>query len=98
MSPLRLPQIEVLIVDDEVPTRELLSEFRLVQGSHCRDQHSVGRRLGRGLAQARIVTTFGVGWVRVLTADRHSNASASVVTLTRHGGADSALRAVRESA
>ena len=70
MSSLHLPQIEVVIVDDEVPTRELLLKFRLVLGGHCRDQQAPGPRT----LTSSHVTMFGVGWVRVLTADRHSNA------------------------
>ena len=62
------------------------------------DDQGVDRGLDRGPPQARSVTMFAVEQVRVLTADRHSNASASVVTITRHGSTDSALRAVRESA
>lgn len=81
MSRLHLPQIEVLIVDDQVPTSELLSEFCLVQGSEV-----VTANDGRAAIASRTGTASrshcqqlpGAVGFEVLTADRHSNLSASV--------------------
>ena len=101
MSRLHLPQIEVLIVDDQVPTRELLSEFCLVQGSEVVTANdgraAIAARTGDGQQFALTATS---GCRRVRGADGRPSLESLRLSLviTHRGSTDSALRDVREAA
>jgi len=105
MPSLHSPKAEVLIVDDEVQTRELLSEFCRAQGFNVATAHD-GRAalaaIGRGPRQFGVVITDlqlpGVDGFEVLKAAREANPSTYVVMITGYASIDSAVRAVREGA
>ena len=97
--------LEILIVDDEAETRELLSEFCLGQGSGVASAHD-GRAaisaIRRAPAQFSVVITDlhlpGADGFEVLKAAREANPSCYVVIITGYATIDSAIRAVREGA
>lgn len=105
MPSLHSPKIEVLIVDDEVQTRELLSEFCRAQGyevATANDGRAAIAALTRSPKQFTIVITDlhlpGADGFEVLTSARHVNPGAYVVMITGYASIDSAVRAVREGA
>ena len=105
MPSLHSPKIEVLIVDDEVQTRELLSEFCRAQGyevATANDGRAAIAALTRSPQQFGIVITDlqlpGADGFEVLTSARHCNRSVYVVMITGYASIDSAVRAVREGA
>jgi DNA-binding NtrC family response regulator len=105
MPSLHSPKIEVLIVDDEVQTRELLSEFCRAQGyevATANDGRAAISALMRAPHQFGIVITDlqlpGADGFEVLTSARHVNPSVYVVMITGYASIDSAVRAVREGA
>jgi DNA-binding NtrC family response regulator len=105
MPSLHSPKIEVLIVDDEVQARELLSEFCRAQGyevATANDGRAAIAALTRSPQQFGIVITDlqlpGADGFEVLTAARHANPSVYVVMITGYASIDSAVRAVREGA
>src|SRR5262245_45033675 len=105
MPSLHSPEIEVLIVDDDVQTRELLLEFCRAQGYEvptATDGRAAIAALTRSPHQFGIVITDlqlpGADGFEVLTAARHANPSVYVVMITGYASIDSAVRAVREGA
>ena len=105
MPSLHSPKIEVLIVDDEVQARELLSEFCRAQGyevATANDGRAAIAALTRRPRQFGIVITDlqlpGADGFEVLTAARQANPSVYVVMITGYASIDSAVRAVREGA
>jgi DNA-binding NtrC family response regulator len=105
MPSLHSPKNEVLIVDDEVQTRELLSEFCRAQGyevATANDGRAAIAALTRSPTQYAIVITDlhlpGADGFEVLTSARHFNPSVYVVMITGYASIDSAVRAVREGA
>jgi DNA-binding NtrC family response regulator len=97
--------LEILIVDDEAETRELLSEFCLGQGLQVATAHD-GRAaisaIQRAPAQFGVVITDlnlpGADGFQVLKAARDANPSCYVVIITGYATIDSAIRAVRAGA
>jgi DNA-binding NtrC family response regulator len=96
---------EILIVDDEAETRELLSEFCLGQGLAVASAHDGRAAIGairRAPAQFSVVITDlhlpGADGFEVLKAAREANPSCYVVIITGYATIDSAIRAVREGA
>lgn len=96
---------EVLIVDDEPETRELLSEFCRSLGlgvAVAPDGRAAMAALERGPSQFGIVMTDlhmpGADGFEVLKAARTANPSCYVVMVTGYATLDSAMRAVREGA
>ena len=105
MPSLHSPKAEVLIVDDEVQTRELLSEFCQAQGytvATAHDGRSALTAIARGPRQFSVVITDlqlpGADGFDVLRAARETNPSAYVVMITGYASLDSAVRAVRDGA
>jgi DNA-binding NtrC family response regulator len=105
MPSLHSPKVEVLIVDDEVQARELLSEFCRAQGHEvatANDGRAAIAALTRSPKQYGIVITDlqlpGADGFEVLTAARQANPSVYVVMITGYASIDSAVRAVREGA
>jgi DNA-binding NtrC family response regulator len=105
MPSLHSPKIDVLIVDDEVQTRELLSEFCRAHGyevATANDGRAAIAALLRSPHQFRIVITDlqlpGADGFEVLTSAREANPSVYVVMITGYASIDSAVRAVREGA
>jgi two-component system, NtrC family, response regulator HydG len=99
------PGFEVLVVDDEAETREVLAEFCRSLGltvTSADDGRSAVTALRRAPAQFRVVLTDiwmrGADGFEVLKAAREVNPSAYVVMITGYATLDSALRAVREGA
>jgi two-component system response regulator HydG len=96
---------EVLVVDDEAETREVLSEFCRTLGltvTSADDGRSAVTAIRRAPAQFRVVLTDiwmrGADGFEVLKAARDANPSTYVVMITGYATLDSALRAVREGA
>ena len=96
---------EVLVVDDEAETREVLSEFCRTLGltvTAADDGRSAITAIRRAPAQFRVVLTDiwmrGADGFEVLKAARDANPSSYVVMITGYATLDSALRAVREGA
>jgi DNA-binding NtrC family response regulator len=96
---------EVLVVDDEADTREVLSEFCRTLGlavTSADDGRSAITAIQRAPAQFRVVLTDiwmrGADGFEVLKAARDADPSAYVVMITGYATLDSALRAVREGA
>ena len=96
---------EVLVVDDEAATREVLSEFCRTLGltvTAADDGLSAVAAIQRAPSQFRVVLTDiwmrGADGFEVLKAVREANSSAYVVMITGYATLDSALRAVREGA
>lgn len=105
MPSLHSPKIAVLIVDDEVQTRELLSEFCRAQGyevATASDGRAAIAALTRSPKQFAIVITDlhlpGADGFEVLTSARYVNPAVYVVMITGYASIDSAVRAVREGA
>ena len=105
MPSLHSPKAEVLIVDDEVQTRELLSEFCQAQGytvATAHDGRSALTAIARGPRQFSVVITDlqlpGADGFDVLRAAREANPSAYVVMITGYASLDSAVGAVRDGA
>src|SRR5262245_38891665 len=105
MPSLHSPEIEVLIVDDDVQTRELLLEFCRAQGyevATVNDGRAAIAALTRSPRQFAIVITDlqlpGADGFEVLTAARQANPSVYVVMITGYASIDSAVRAVRDGA
>ena len=99
------PSFEVLVVDDEPETREVLSEYCRTLGltvTAAADGRSAIVAIQRAPARFRVILTdiwmSGADGFEVLKAARHGNASAYVVMVTGYATLDSALRAVREGA
>ena len=100
-----LAGFEVLVVDDEADTREVLSEFCRSLGltvTSADDGRSAVTAIRRSPAQFRVVLTDiwmrGADGFEVLKAARDANPSSYVVMITGYATLDSALRAVREGA
>jgi len=96
---------EVLVVDDEAETREVLAEFCRTLGltvTSADDGRSAVTAIQRSPSQFRVVLTDiwmrGADGFEVLKAARAANPSAYVVMITGYATLDSALRAVREGA
>ena len=96
---------EVLVVDDEAETREVLAEFCRTLGltvTSADDGRSAVTAIQRSPAQFRVVLTDiwmrGADGFEVLKTARAANPSAYVVMITGYATLDSALRAVREGA
>lgn len=96
---------DVLVVDDESETREVLSEFCRTLGlavTAADDGRSAITAIRRAPAQFRVVLTDiwmrGADGFEVLKAARDANPSSYVVMITGYATLDSALRAVREGA
>lgn len=96
---------EVLVVDDESDTREVLSEYCRALGltvTTADDGRSAVTALKRSPAQYRVVLTDiwmqGADGFEVLKTARSVNPSSYVVMITGYATLDSALRAVREGA
>ena len=96
---------EVLVVDDEAETREVLSEFCRTLGltvTAADNGRSAVTAIQRAPSQFRVVLTDiwmrGADGFEVLKAVRNANPSAYVVMITGYATLDSALRAVREGA
>ena len=96
---------EVLVVDDESETREVLSEFCRTLGlsvTSADDGRSAVTAIQRAPAQFKVVLTDiwmrGADGFEVLKAARTANPSSYVVMITGYATLDSALRAVREGA
>jgi two-component system response regulator HydG len=96
---------DVLVVDDEAETREVLAEFCRTLGltvTSADDGRSAVTAIQRAPAQFRVVLTDiwmrGADGFEVLKAARAANPSAYVVMITGYATLDSALRAVREGA
>jgi CheY-like chemotaxis protein len=105
MPSLHSPKAEVLIVDDEVQTRELLSEFCQAQGytvATAHDGRAALTAIARGPRQFSVVITDlqlpGADGFDVLRAAREANPSAYVVMITGYASLDSAVGAVRDGA
>jgi DNA-binding NtrC family response regulator len=99
------PGFEVLVVDDEAETREVLSEYCRALGlivTSAADGRSAIAAIERAPARFRVILTdiwmSGADGFEVLEAARDANASAYVVMVTGYATIDSALRAVREGA
>jgi DNA-binding NtrC family response regulator len=99
------PLSEVLIVDDDADTREVLSEFCRTLGltvSTVSDGKAALAAIERSPAQYKVVLTDicmpDVDGFDVLKAIRSVNPSSYVVMITGYATLDSALRAVHEGA
>ena len=97
--------IHALIVEDEVDTLELLTEFCRRHGlevAAARDGRAAIAEIVRTPAHFEIVIADvnlpGADGFDVLKAAREANASAYVVIITGYASLDSAVRAVREGA
>ena len=105
MSTSALNPFEVLVVDDEAETREVLSEFCRSLGhavTSADDGRSAVTAIQRAPAQFTVVLTDiwmrGADGFEVLKTARAANPSSYVVMITGYATLDSALRAVREGA
>ena len=105
MTPSASPAFDVLVVDDEIDTREVLSEYCRSLGltvTAAGDGRSAITAIHRAPARFRVVLTdiwmTGADGFEVLKATREANPSAYVVMVTGYATLDSALRAVREGA
>jgi DNA-binding NtrC family response regulator len=105
MPSLHSPKVEVLIVDDEVQARELLSEFCRAQGytvATASDGRAALQAIARAPRQFGIVITDlqlpGADGFEVLKTAREVNPGVYVVMITGYASIDSAVRAVREGA
>jgi len=105
MPLLHSPKLEVLIVDDEVQARELLSEFCRAQGyevATASDGRAALAAIARSPQQFSIIITDlqlpGADGFEVLAAARQANPSIYVVMITGYASIDSAVRAVRDGA
>src|SRR5436190_3407612 len=99
------PEPEVLIVDDEVDTCELLAEVcraHSLPSATARDGRAAIDAIRRTPARFSIVITDlhmpGADGIAVLNAARAVNPSCYVVIITGYGTIDSAVRAVRQGA
>lgn len=97
--------IEVLLVDDELSTRELLEQFcrsRNLPVTTASDGRAAIKALERAPARFTIVMTDinmpGADGFEVLRTARAGNRACYVVMITGYATLDSALRAVREGA
>jgi CheY-like chemotaxis protein len=97
--------LEVLLVDDELPTRELLEQFcrsRNLPVTTASDGRAAITALERTPTRFSIVLTDismpGADGFEVLKTARSRNRSCYVVMITGYATLDSALRAVREGA
>jgi DNA-binding NtrC family response regulator len=98
-------QVEVLLVDDELSTRELLEQFcrsRDLPVTTASDGRAAITALERSPSRFTIVMTDinmpGADGFEVLRTARKGNRSCYVVMITGYATLDSALRAVREGA
>ncbi|NOT43748.1 MAG: response regulator [Acidobacteria bacterium] len=105
MPPTPTDTLDVLIVDDEPETLDLLAEFCRSMGhsvATAQDGRAAITAIERAPAQFDLVLTDlhmpGADGFEVLRAARASNASSYVVMITGYATLDSALRAVREGA
>ena len=97
--------LEVLLVDDELSTRELLEQFcrsRSLSVTTASDGRAAITALERAPSRFTIVLTDinmpGADGFEVLKTAKHGNRSCFVVMITGYATLDSALRAVREGA
>ena len=97
--------LEVLLVDDELSTRELLEQFcrsRNLSVTTASDGRAAITALERAPSRFTIVLTDinmpGADGFEVLKTAKHGNRSCFVVMITGYATLDSALRAVREGA
>lgn len=97
--------LEVLLVDDELSTRELLEQFcrsRNLSVTTASDGRAAITALERAPNRFHIVLTDinmpGADGFEVLNTARRGNRSCYVVMITGYASLDSALRAVREGA
>lgn len=97
--------IEVLLVDDELSTRELLEQFcrsRNLPVTSAADGRAAIKALERAPSRFTIVMTDinmpGADGFEVLKTARAANNACYVVMITGYATLDSALRAVREGA
>lgn len=97
--------LEVLLVDDELSTREILEQFcrsRNLAVTVASDGRAAITALERNPSQFTIVLTDinmpGADGFEVLKASRAANRGCYVVMITGYATLDSALRAVREGA
>lgn len=97
--------VHVLVVDDEVETLELLTEFCKKHGlavTGARDGRAAMAHIERTPAHFDVVITDvnlpGADGFDVLKAARAANPSCYVVIITGYATLDSAVRAVREGA
>ena len=97
--------IEVLLVDDELSTRELLEQFcrsRNLPVTTASDGRAAIKALERAPSRFTIVMTDinmpGADGFEVLKTARAGNRACYVVMITGYATLDSALRAVREGA
>lgn len=97
--------LEVLLVDDELSTRELLEQFcrgRNLSVTTASDGRAAITALERAPKRFHIVLTDinmpGADGFEVLNTARRGNRSCYVVMITGYASLDSALRAVREGA
>jgi CheY-like chemotaxis protein len=97
--------VEVLLVDDELSTRELLEQFcrsRNLPVTTASDGRAAITALERAPSRFTIVMTDinmpGADGFEVLKTARKGNRSCYVVMITGYATLDSALRAVREGA
>ena len=104
MIPFEEP-VEVLLVDDELSTRELLEQFcrsRNLPVTTASDGRAAITALERAPSRFTIVLTDinmpGADGFEVLKTARKGNRSCYVVMITGYATLDSALRAVREGA
>jgi DNA-binding NtrC family response regulator len=105
--PLNAPEesLEVLLVDDELSTREILEQFcrsRNLAVTVASDGRAAITALERNPSRFTVVLTDinmpGADGFEVLKAARAANRSCYVVMITGDATLDSALRAVREGA
>jgi two-component system, NtrC family, response regulator HydG len=103
--PVMSPSVEVLVVDDELETTELLSEFCRRQGlgvAVAQDGRSAITAIERDPSRFAVVITDlhlpGADGFAVLKAAREANPSCYVVIITGYATIDSAVRAVRSGA
>jgi DNA-binding NtrC family response regulator len=96
---------EVLIVDDEPETRDVLSEFCRALGltvATAEDGRAAQAAIERAPSQYQVVLTDicmpGADGFEVMKTAREANASVYVVMISGYATLDSALRAVREGA
>jgi CheY-like chemotaxis protein len=104
VTPLEEP-LEVLLVDDELSTREILEQFcrsRNLAVTVASDGRGAITALERNPSRFTVVLTDinmpGADGFEVLKAARAANRSCYVVMITGYATLDSALRAVREGA
>lgn len=97
--------LEVLLVDDELSTRELLEQFcrsRNLPVTTASDGRAAITALERSPSRFRLILTDinmpGADGFEVLKTARAGNKSCYVVMITGYATLDSALRAVREGA